>query len=117
MKRRSPQQAAPLAASFHPTARKVRGYRIRIWRGPRHPQPAYTTPTMWREALPLEEWQRVTSDPATLSAHLIRSGRKMKAYQFERSPMIETEPQHAWASPDDERTAFNSYELSLGIIA
>jgi hypothetical protein len=39
---------------------------------------------MWRENPPVAEWQRIISDPSTMQAYIIRSGRKMKAYQYSR---------------------------------
>jgi len=64
--------------------RRLRGYRIHIFRGAQYQPPSLTTPTMWRETPPEVEWQCVISDPATQQAHMIRSGRKMPAFQFRR---------------------------------
>jgi hypothetical protein len=63
--------------------RRVRGYRIHVFRGTGHP-PSYTTPLMWRERVPLEEWQRIIADPTTQHAWIIQSGRKMRAFEFRR---------------------------------
>jgi hypothetical protein len=64
--------------------KRVRGYRIHVFRGTRHQPPSITTPLMWRESVPVAEWQRIISDPSTMQAYIIRSGRKMKAYQYSR---------------------------------
>jgi hypothetical protein len=64
--------------------RRVRGYRIHVFRGTGHP-PSYTTPIMWRESVPLEEWQRILADPTTMHAWIIQSGRKMRRYEFRRT--------------------------------
>lgn len=63
---------------------RVRGYRIHVWRGAAYTPASYTTPTMWRESVPLAEWQRVITDPSTQQAWIIESGRKMKQFQFRR---------------------------------
>ncbi|HLG79145.1 MAG TPA: hypothetical protein VFA09_03140 [Ktedonobacteraceae bacterium] len=65
--------------------RRVRGYRIHVYRGSQHHPPSFTTPIMWREQPPVEEWKRVINDPATQSAYMIRSGRRMKDFQFTRN--------------------------------
>lgn len=65
--------------------RPLRGYRIHVFRGAAFAPPSYTTPTMWREQVPLAEWQRIIDDPSTWSAWIIQSGRKMKQFQFRRS--------------------------------
>jgi hypothetical protein len=66
------------------TGRRVRGYRIHIFRGAREEPPSITTPLMWREDPPLDEWQHTINDPSTQQAWMIRSGRKMKQFQFHR---------------------------------
>lgn len=65
--------------------RLLRGFRIHVFRGAAYQPPSYTTQTMWREQVPLAEWQRVIDDPSTYSAWIIRSGRKMRNFQFRRS--------------------------------
>ena len=62
--------------------KRVRGYRIHIFRGAGYQPPSFTMPTIWAEQPPLETWQRVIADPATQSAYIIRSGRKMQQFQF-----------------------------------
>ena len=64
--------------------RRVRGYRIHIFRGAASHPPSITTLLMWRESVPVAEWQRIISDPSTMQAYIIRSGRKMQAYQYSR---------------------------------
>lgn len=64
--------------------KRVRGYRIHVFRGAGYQPPSLTTPLMWRESPPLEEWQRAITDPATRQAWIIQSGRKMKQFQFHR---------------------------------
>lgn len=66
------------------TARRVRGYRIHIWRGAPYQPPSLTTPLLWRESPPVDEWQRVIADPTTAKAWIIQSGHKMKQFQFQR---------------------------------
>jgi hypothetical protein len=68
-----------------PHPRRLRGYRIHIFRGACHQTASVTTPTMWREQPPVVEWERVINDPATRAAYMLRSGRKMKHFQFARS--------------------------------
>jgi hypothetical protein len=65
--------------------KRVRGYRIHIFRGATYQPPSFTTPTMWRDSPPMTEWQRVIDDPATLQAWMLRSGRKMPHVQFRRN--------------------------------
>jgi len=62
--------------------RRVQGYRIHIFHGVAYQPPSFTTPIMWRESPPITEWQRVITDPATAQAHMIRSERKMRQFQF-----------------------------------
>jgi hypothetical protein len=64
--------------------RRVRGYRIHVFRGTGHP-PSYTTPLMWRESVPLDEWQCIIADPTTQHAWIIQSGRKMHQFEFRRT--------------------------------
>jgi len=64
--------------------KRVRGYRIHIFRGAAYQPPSFTTPTIWRKSPPVSEWQRVIDDPATLQAWMIQSGRKMQHFQFRR---------------------------------
>ena len=63
--------------SVQSKGRRVRGYRIHVFRGASSQPPSYTTPPMWRETPPVREWEQVIADPATQSAWIIRSGRKM----------------------------------------
>ena len=65
-------------------SRHVRGYRIHVFRGVGYEPPSYTTPTMWRESPPIEEWHRVITDPSTRQAWIMQSGRKMRQFQFQR---------------------------------
>mgnify|MGYP001438361766 CR=1 FL=1 len=67
------------------TVPRYRGYRIHVYRGAAYSPSSYTTSTMWRVSPPLEEWQRVISDPSTQTATMIESGRKMKQFQFRRN--------------------------------
>ena len=71
--------------SSPPQPRRLRGYRIRIFRGPHHHPPSVTTPTLWLEQPPVGEWERIIHDPTTRAAYMIRSGRKMKHFQFTRN--------------------------------
>jgi hypothetical protein len=64
--------------------RLFRGFRIHVFRGIGHQPVSFTTPTIWSEQPPLQKWQEVISDPATRSAYIIRSGRKMREFQFRR---------------------------------
>jgi hypothetical protein len=64
--------------------KRLRGYRIHVWRGADHQPPSYTTPTLWRESPPAREWQQVIADPATQHAWMLQSGRKLKPFQFHR---------------------------------
>ena len=64
--------------------KRVRGYRIHIFRGAGQQPPSLTTSIMWRESPQVSEWQRVMNDPATRQSWMIRSGRKMKYFQFHR---------------------------------
>ena len=64
--------------------RRVRGYRIHVFRGAQYHPPSLTTPFMWREQPPLAEWEQVIRDPATQHAWIIQSGRKMRQFQFRR---------------------------------
>ena len=70
--------------SFRNKGRRCRGYCIHIWRGAQYHPPSITTPLMWCERPPLEEWQRVIADPTTAKAWMIQSGRRMKQFQFQR---------------------------------
>ena len=72
-------------SSIRSTSRRVRGYRIHIFRGAGYQPPSLTTPTIWAEQPPLQKWQEVIADPATQSAYIIRSGRKMREFQFRRN--------------------------------
>ncbi len=63
----------------------LRGYRIHVFRGAGHQPPSYTTPLLWRERVPLDEWQAIITDPSTQHAWIIQSGRKMAAYEFRRT--------------------------------
>jgi len=65
--------------------KRVRGYRIHIFRGAAYQPPSLTTPILWRDSPPVIEWQRVIDDPATLQAWMLRSGRKMLHFQFRRN--------------------------------
>lgn len=67
-----------------PKGRKVRGYRIHVFRGAGYEPPSYTTPHVWRETPPVQEWERIIADPATRSAWIVQSGRKMRRFQFRR---------------------------------
>jgi len=40
---------------------------------------------MWRERVPLDEWQRILDDPTTMQAWIIQSGRKMRQFRFQRN--------------------------------
>lgn len=71
--------------SPQPKGKRVRGYRIHIFRGTGYQPPSFTSPLMWRESPPIDEWQQVTNNPSTQQAWIIRSGRKMKQFQFRRS--------------------------------
>ncbi len=70
----------------YPTAqtRRLRGYRIHVFRGAHYHPSSFTTGTIWAEKPPVEQWQRVIDDPATQSAWMIQSGRRMKQFQFRR---------------------------------
>ena len=48
-------------------SKRVRGYRIHIYRGARYQPPSITTPLIWREQPPIEEWQRTITNPASVS--------------------------------------------------
>ncbi|MGZ3628003.1 MAG: hypothetical protein ACXVDN_10085 [Ktedonobacteraceae bacterium] len=48
-------------------SKRVRGYRIHIYRGARYQPPSITTPLSWREQPPIEEWQRTITNPASVS--------------------------------------------------
>ena len=65
--------------------RRVRGYRIHVFRGAQYHPPSHTTPFMWCEQPPLAEWEQVIRDPTTQQAWIIQSGRKMRQFQFRRS--------------------------------
>jgi hypothetical protein len=65
--------------------RRVRGYRIHVFRGAGQQPSSYTTPLLWRESVPLDEWQAVIADPSTQHAWIIQSGRKMRAFEFRRT--------------------------------
>ena len=65
-------------------SKRVRGYRIHIYRGARYQPPSITTPLIWREHPPIEEWERTINHPATQQAWMIQSGRRMKQFQFRR---------------------------------
>lgn len=71
-------------SSIRNKGRRVRGYRIHIWRGAQYHPPSLTTPLMWHESPPLYEWQRVIADPTTTKAWMIQTGRKMKQFFFQR---------------------------------
>jgi hypothetical protein len=71
--------------------RRVRGYRIHVFRGAGQP-PSYTTPLMWCEGVPLDEWQRIIADPSTQHAWIIQSGRKMRQYEFRRDGSLTRNP-------------------------
>jgi len=73
-----------------PKPRRVRGYRIHIWRGAAYAPPSLTTPIMWRTSPLVSEWQRVIADPSTQQASMLRSGRKMRAFQFCRKREADT---------------------------
>ncbi len=64
--------------------RRVRGYRIHVFRGAGYQPLSYTTPLLWRERVPLDEWQHIIADPTTQHAWIIQSGRKMRAFEFRR---------------------------------
>ena len=64
---------------------RLRGYRIHVYRGAGQQPPSYTTPLMWRERVPLDEWQRILDDPTTMQAWIIQSGRKMRQFRFQRN--------------------------------
>jgi hypothetical protein len=64
--------------------RRVRGYRIHIFRGAASHPPSFTTQTIWRDQPPVAEWQRVIADPATQQAYMLQSGRKLKQFQYWR---------------------------------
>jgi hypothetical protein len=66
-------------------SKRVRGFRIQVFRGASHQPPSFTTPVIWAEEPPLQQWLAVIADPATKQAHLIRSGCKMKEFQFRRN--------------------------------
>jgi hypothetical protein len=70
------------------TSKRLRGYRIHVFRGASSQPPSYTTPLLWRESVPLEEWQAVIADPRTQHAWIIRSGRKMRQFEFRRSDSL-----------------------------
>ena len=70
-----------------PRPRRVRGYRIHVFRGAAYQPPSLTTPTMWRATPPVAEWQRIISDPSTMRAYIIRSGRKLKQFQYWRQEL------------------------------
>jgi hypothetical protein len=65
-------------------SKQVRGYRIHVYQGARYQPPSITTPLMWREDPPMEEWQHTITHPATQQAWMMQSGRKMKQFQFRR---------------------------------
>jgi len=75
------------SARFSPRreTRRVRGYRIHVYRGASSQPPSYTTPLLWRESVPLEEWQSVIADASTQHAWIVQSGRKMRQFEFRRS--------------------------------
>ena len=64
--------------------KRVRGYRIHIYRGAQYQPPSITTPLIWRAQAPIDEWQRTIDHPATQQAWMLQSGRKMKQFQFRR---------------------------------
>jgi len=66
-------------------SKRVRGYRIHVFRGVAYQPPSYTTPLMWCESVPLDEWQAVIADPTTMHAWIIQSGRKMRTFEFRRT--------------------------------
>ena len=68
--------------SMRKQGKRVRGFRIHVFRGAGHQPVSFTTPTMWGEQPPLQKWQEVIADPATRSAYILRSGRKMREFQF-----------------------------------
>lgn len=69
--------------------RRVRGYRIHVFRRTGQP-PSYTTPLVWHEQVPLDEWQRIIADSTTQHAWIIQSGRKMHEFQFQRDSSLST---------------------------
>lgn len=71
-------------SSIRNKGRHIRGYRIHVFRGAAYHPPSLTTPTIWAERPPLQKWQEVIADPATQSAYIVRSGRKMREFQFRR---------------------------------
>jgi hypothetical protein len=73
-----------MTQATHSTSKRVRGYRIHVFRGAGSQPPSYTTPMMWRETPPMREWEQVIADPATQYAWIIQSGRKMREFQFRR---------------------------------
>ena len=81
----------PITSIKH-TGRRVRGYRIHVFRGSGFHPCSYTTPLMWRESVPLAEWQAIIADPSTQHAWIIQSGRKMAAYQFRRGASSSVNP-------------------------
>ena len=79
--------------------KRVRGYQIHVFRGAQYQPASFTTPLMWRERVPLAEWEQVISDPATQQAWIIQSGRKMREFQFRRDqpaavPLTDEERRH-----------------------
>jgi len=64
-------------------SKRVRGYRIHIYRGARYQPPSITTPLLWRAQPPVDEWERTITNPATQQAWMLQSGRKMKQFHRE----------------------------------
>ena len=64
-----------------PKGKRVRGFRIHVWRGAQHQPPSMTTPLMWRESPPIDDFQRVIDNPSTQQAWILQSGRKVKHFQ------------------------------------
>jgi hypothetical protein len=62
--------------------KRVRGYAIHVFRGAGYHPPSYTTPLLWKETPPVQEWQSVINDPTIQQAWMIESGRKMKEFQY-----------------------------------
>jgi len=62
-------------------SKRVRGYRIHMYRGELYQPPSITTPLLWREQPP----SRIDNERSTIQqAWIMQSGRTMKRYQFRR---------------------------------
>jgi hypothetical protein len=48
-------------------SKRVRGYRIHIYRGAGYQPPSITTPLIWRKQPPIDEWQRTIDHPASVA--------------------------------------------------